>query len=155
MRARQIVRGIDDGPIQRAADDGDEDACRRDIAETAHRARRSSGRVSYRSSATGAHRDARPRGACRRRSLGAQRTGGAYCRPPLVHNALRPRAILSGEPWPTLRSNTFAVIADELDDAIGPILGQPELLAVTALDAEQAPECPDWSISTSRRRSSG
>ena len=33
-----------------------------------------------------------------------QRIGGAYCRPPLFHSALRPRAILSGEPAPTLRS---------------------------------------------------
>ena len=30
--------------------------------------------------------------------------GGAYCRPPLFHSAFKPRAILIGEPWPTLRS---------------------------------------------------
>jgi hypothetical protein len=30
--------------------------------------------------------------------------GGAYCRPPWFHNALRPRLILIGEPMPTLRS---------------------------------------------------
>src|SRR5712671_3412466 len=34
-----------------------------------------------------------------------QRIGGAYCRPPWVHRAFWPRAILSGEPAPTLRSN--------------------------------------------------
>ena len=33
-----------------------------------------------------------------------QRIGRPYCKPPLVHNALRPRAIFNGEPWPTLRS---------------------------------------------------
>ena len=39
------------------------------------------------------------------RSRAAQRTGGANCRPPLFHSAFRPRAIFSGEPCPTLRSN--------------------------------------------------
>jgi len=38
--------------------------------------------------------------------LAPQRIGGAYCSPPLVHSALSPRAILSAEPGPTLRSNT-------------------------------------------------
>ena len=38
--------------------------------------------------------------------------GGAYCRPPLFHNAFKPRRILIGEPMPTLRSNDLAVIAD-------------------------------------------
>ena len=33
-----------------------------------------------------------------------QRIGMPYCRPPLVHSALTPRAILSGLPAPTLRS---------------------------------------------------
>src|ERR1700722_4744619 len=32
------------------------------------------------------------------------RIGGAYWRPPLFHSAFKPRAILIGEPWPTLRS---------------------------------------------------
>ena len=48
----------------------------------------------------------RPRASASQAGRSAQRTGGAYCRPPLVHSALRPRAIFSGEPWPTLRSNT-------------------------------------------------
>jgi DNA-binding XRE family transcriptional regulator len=30
--------------------------------------------------------------------------GGAYCRPPLFQSAFKPRLILIGEPWPTLRS---------------------------------------------------
>ena len=47
-----------------------------------------------------------PRASALHRKPPAQRTGGAYCNPPLVHSRLRPRAILSGEPWPTLRSNT-------------------------------------------------
>ena len=34
----------------------------------------------------------------------AQRSGGAYIRPPRVHKSLRPRAIFSGEPMPILRS---------------------------------------------------
>ena len=34
----------------------------------------------------------------------AQRTGGAYCNPPLVHSAFRPRAILRFEPCPTFFS---------------------------------------------------
>lgn len=34
----------------------------------------------------------------------SQRTGGAYCRPPLVQRPFWPRAIFSSEPWPTLRS---------------------------------------------------
>ena len=33
-----------------------------------------------------------------------QRIGGAYCRPPLLHSAFLPRAILSGVLAPTLRS---------------------------------------------------
>src|SRR6476660_5261720 len=33
-----------------------------------------------------------------------QRIGGAYCRPPLFHNAFLPRAILRGVLSPTLRS---------------------------------------------------
>ena len=36
--------------------------------------------------------------------IAAQRIGGAYIRPPLVHSAFRPRAILRGLPVPTLRS---------------------------------------------------
>jgi hypothetical protein len=31
--------------------------------------------------------------------------GGAYCKPPCVHSAFKPRRILIGEPIPTLRSN--------------------------------------------------
>src|SRR5271166_5726537 len=38
-------------------------------------------------------------------SPGAYRIGGAYCRPPWFHCALRPRLILIGDPMPTLRSN--------------------------------------------------
>src|ERR1041385_6401919 len=38
--------------------------------------------------------------------LSRQRIGGAYCRPPLVHSALMPRAILSGEPCPTFFSRS-------------------------------------------------
>ena len=40
-----------------------------------------------------------------RRLIARQRIGGAYCRPPWVHSLFRPRSILSGLPWPTLRSN--------------------------------------------------
>src|SRR5258708_39997034 len=35
---------------------------------------------------------------------GAQRIGGAYCTPPLLHNLLRPRPILSCQPGPTFVS---------------------------------------------------
>ena len=49
-----------------------------------------------------------------------------------------PRLIPSLESSPRLRSKTFAVIADLLDEAIGPILRQPQRLAEIALDAEQA-----------------
>ena len=62
--------------------------------------------------------------------------------PPLVHSLLRPRSIFSGEPLPTLRSNDFAVIADLLDDVVGPVLRQTEC----------SPKLPS---TPSRRRTSG
>ena len=83
----------------------------------------------------------------------AQRIGGAYCRPPLVHSAFRPRAILSGEPWPDVPLEDLAVVADMLDDAIGPVLGQAELLAVIAFGAEQALDVRIGRTSSPRRRS--
>ena len=45
--------------------------------------------------------------------------------------------MFSFEPGPTLRSNDLAVVADRLDDAHGPILGEAELLAEIAVGAEQ------------------
>ena len=38
----------------------------------------------------------------------------------------------------TLCSNSFAVIADQANDAVGPVVGQPELFADFTFGAEQA-----------------
>ena len=90
-------------------------------------------------------------GSCRRVD---QRIGGAYCRPPLVHSSFWPRAILSGEPMPTLRSKTLAVVTDLLDDVVDPLLVDPERLAHARRHAEDALDRRDCRFSSSRRRSS-
>src|SRR5665647_2097516 len=89
-RARQIVGGIGDGFV---SDKADRYAQRHLIGDAAQR------RISQK-------RSLGPGARCGGTHRFVQRIGGAYCRPPLLHSAFSPRLILSGEPCPTLRSNT-------------------------------------------------
>ena len=82
-----------------------------------------------------------------------QRIGGAYCRPPLVHSALMPRAILSGVAGADVALEDLAVVADALDDVDDPVVGQAEIGADlgVGLDAEHALDLRDSASSSSPR----
>src|SRR4029077_8215351 len=69
-----------------------------------------------------------PRLAHRRREL----------QPALVPQRVQPARDLHREALPDVALERFAVIADVLDDAIGPVVGEAERLAVLALAAEEA-----------------
>jgi hypothetical protein len=45
----------------------------------------------------------------------------------LFQSAFRPRRISIGEPMPTFALERLAVIADRLDDAIGPVVGEADI----------------------------
>ncbi len=121
MRALQIVDGIADG----GKDEKSDDRAKRDligdaadlgvVVERNPRGGRPRRKVNRHLPLVGlatppAGVDRRTAGAARgsgdAASITGQRTGGAYWMPPLFHNLFRPRSILSGEPCPTLRSNT-------------------------------------------------
>src|SRR6185312_11227527 len=52
---------------------------------------------------------------------------------------IEPARDLERRALPDIALKTLAVIADVLDDAVGPIVGQPNRLAELALDAEEPP----------------
>ena len=84
----------------------------------------------------------RPRSSCTCvRSADRRRVLDAALGPQLVQAALD----LERRALPDVAFEHLAVIADMLDDADGPVLGQAELLAVIAFGADEALDRPDWS----------
>ena len=68
----------------------------------------------------------------------SQRIGMPYCRPPFVHSAFWPRLIFSRRALADVLLEALAVVADVLDDAVGPVVGQADGFAELAFGAEQA-----------------
>ena len=92
--AREVLRRVEHRGVSEAANDEDDRDLKRNAADAARVTRQVLGFL--------CHRPAR----CGTTGVesAAQRMGGPYCRPPLVHSALRPRTIFSGEPCPMLLS---------------------------------------------------
>ena len=67
-----------------------------------------------------------------------QRSGGAYIRPPLVQRLLTPRGSADRRLRAEVALEAFAVVADLLDDPVGPCGIEAEELAGVLRDAEEA-----------------
>src|SRR5208282_312945 len=71
-------------------------------------------------------------------------TAGSANRRPVLQTALRPQCVeaahdLQRRALADVALETFAVIADVLDDAVRPIVGEAERFTILALAAEQPP----------------
>ena len=128
MGIGEVLRRVMNRGIGNAADDDDEPDLQRNVSRPAHASATKTAAVE-RTAASAGPRQPRP----------VSETGSAD-RQAVLQAALGPQRIeparnLQRRALTDVTLEAFAVIADRLDDVVGPIVAQPERLAELALDA--------------------